>query len=427
MNSSMKETYCTFAMELPKGKIDLSDVETPCFWLRSNGKGKDLLALGRHDEIRVDTLSAWNPDHLKSRMGKTNWWFGYAAFELKDAFEPVKTTLPNPVENLFFHFIQPQVVLEWDDREALVSTLLTESETRILIYSCFGSKHTKPNPPIILEQQTDRASYLSNAAELTRQIQRGNIYELNYCMEFSSHQEIPAPFQLYEEINERTKAPFSGYVNLDGLYIMCGSPESFLKKTGNRVEMKPIKGTISRGGTSEEDNQLSEKLLHDPKERSENIMIVDLVRNDLSKSAEPGSVRVDEQCKVYPFETVFQMISTVSSVVSESVGFIDLMVDCFPPGSMTGAPKVSALKLTDLYEKNQRGIYSGCIGFVRPGGDFEMNVVIRTIIYNSRKPYISLWVGSALTAACKPEKEYEECLLKAHALRQVLEFEPIIQ
>ncbi|HAT70166.1 MAG TPA: aminodeoxychorismate synthase component I, partial [Flavobacteriaceae bacterium] len=154
--------------------------------------------------------------------------------------------------------------------------------------------------------------------------------------------------------------------------------------------------------------------------RSENIMIVDLVRNDLSKTASKGSVTVQELCKVYTFEQVHQLISTVTSQVSDSLSPIDVLQSTFPMGSMTGAPKVSAMKIIEEYEDAKRGLYSGAIGYITPNGDFDFNVVIRSILYNAEKAYISYSVGGAITANSIPEKEYEECLIKAKAMREAL-------
>lgn len=201
---------------------------------------------------------------------------------------------------------------------------------------------------------------------------------------------------------------------------MSASPERFLKRNGTHVVSQPIKGTARRAENMEEDEGLKEALRTDEKERSENIMIVDLVRNDLSHYASKGSVIVEELCKIYTFEQVHQMISTITASVALEIDSVDLIKSVFPMGSMTGAPKIAAMQLIEKLESTKRGLYSGAIGYFAPNGDFDFNVVIRSILYNAEKQFVSFSVGSAITARSVPEKEYEECLLKAKAMRTVL-------
>ena len=202
---------------------------------------------------------------------------------------------------------------------------------------------------------------------------------------------------------------------------MSATTERYIKKHGNTVISQPIKGTARRSDNKKEDLYLADALSKDEKERSENIMIVDLVRNDLSCTATKGSVRVDELCKVYSFLQVHQMISTISSTISEETNPVDVLKQHFPMGSMTGAPKISAMKIIEDLEETKRGLYSGSVGYFTPKGDFDFNVIIRSILYNESKKYISYSVGGAITAMSNPLKEYEECLIKAKAMREVLE------
>lgn len=183
---------------------------------------------------------------------------------------------------------------------------------------------------------------------------------------------------------------------------------------------QPIKGTARRAEDREEDQQIIEALENDPKEHSENVMIVDLVRNDLSRIAEKGSVRVDELCKVYTFTQVHQLISSVRARIAEGIPPVEALRTSFPMGSMTGAPKISAMKIIEELEETRRGLYSGAVGYFSPDGDFDFNVVIRSILYNVKNQYLSFSVGGAITASSIPEKEYEECMIKARAMLQVL-------
>ncbi|MFT6500282.1 MAG: para-aminobenzoate synthetase component 1 [Crocinitomicaceae bacterium] len=267
------------------------------------------------------------------------------------------------------------------------------------------------------EARLTKEEYLNQVNDLKNEIQQGNIYEVNFCQEFfAENVELNDPIQAYFKLNQLTKAPFSCYSSLGNFEIFSGSPERYIKKEGLKLISQPIKGTAKRGKSKEEDQQLKERLLADPKERSENVMIVDLVRNDLSKIATKNSVKVDELFGIYSFETVHQMISTISCEVEETTSFTDILKATFPMGSMTGAPKHSAMKLIEKHENFKRGIYSGAIGYIAPNGDFDFNVVIRTLIYNRETKYLSCPVGGAITIQSSPEAEYEECNIKVQSI-----------
>ena len=251
---------------------------------------------------------------------------------------------------------------------------------------------------------------------MLQHIQRGDIYEVNYCQEFVAEGVEVDPMALYLSLNLHTRAPFSALLTCPQGSLVSGSPERFLRKTGERIVSQPIKGTAPRGATPEEDQALAAALRADPKEISENVMITDLVRNDLSRVADRGSVRVDELCGIYSFRTVHQMISTVSCT-ADGVHPVDVVKACFPMGSMTGAPKVRAMELTEEIEHRRRGWYSGAVGYFSPDGDFDLNVVIRSLAYRPDRGVLTAGVGGAITAKALPENEYEECLLKLRALQ----------
>jgi len=228
------------------------------------------------------------------------------------------------------------------------------------------------------------------------------------------------PWQTYRSLNEYTQAPYSCYMQWQDQYMLSGSPELFLEKRGNKIISKPIKGTIKRGDNKAEDEALKHQLRKDKKEVAENVMIVDIVRNDLSRTAKKSSVVVEELCEIYSYETVHQMISTVVSEMRVDMEPVDVLKNAFPMGSMTGAPKIRAMELIEAYEDFKRGIYSGAIGYFKPNGDFTFNVVIRSILYDAKKKYASYAAGGALTALSVPEKEYEESLLKAEAMKKAI-------
>ena len=252
-------------------------------------------------------------------------------------------------------------------------------------------------------------------------IQRGDIYEVNYCIEFGVKNIEIDPLLLYQSLNQVTEAPFSVFYRSKGKYLLSGSPERYLKKEGNKLISQPIKGTIKRGVDKKEDETLKKQLLNDPKERAENVMIVDLVRNDLSRVASKGSVKVEELFGVYSFKTVHHLVSTISCSIDESVHPIDAIKATFPMGSMTGAPKISAMELIEKHEDFKRGLYSGAFGCFLPDGDFDFNVIIRSIMYNKKLKTLSFPVGGAITAGANGTQEYSECLLKAEGMKKAIQ------
>jgi para-aminobenzoate synthetase component 1 len=261
--------------------------------------------------------------------------------------------------------------------------------------------------------RTSKEKYLETLLKIKDSIQRGYIYEVNYCQEFyCENVEINYPLDVYFKLNELTKAPFSSFLHVDEYSMFCGSPERYLEKKDGRLRSQPIKGTAPRSNDPETDKQLKEVLQHNEKERAENIMIVDLVRNDLSKIAQAKSVKVDELCQIYSFENVHQMISTISCIPKEDASFTDIIRATFPMGSMTGAPKLKAMEIIEQSEDFKRGLYSGSVGYISPNGDFDFNVVIRSLLFNEHTKYLSCSVGGAITIQSIPEDEYQECLTK---------------
>lgn len=273
---------------------------------------------------------------------------------------------------------------------------------------------------IALQAQTNRNDYLKDIIAIKNQIQKGIIYEMNYCVNFHNKFTHFNPVQTYSKLVDNAEAPFSAFINDGHNYILSASPERFLNKTGTRLKSQPIKGTAKRGETSESDFEIKNKLAVDPKEISENVMIVDLVRNDLAKVAAKKSVKVEELCEPYTFKTVHQLISTISCEIRQKTTLTETLQALFPMGSMTGAPKISAISNINQFESFRRGIYSGAIGYISPNGNFDFNVVIRSIFADMIKQQISCGVGGAITINSDPVKEYEECLLKLKAIQNTL-------
>ncbi|MGE5108495.1 MAG: chorismate-binding protein, partial [Sphingobacteriales bacterium] len=250
---------------------------------------------------------------------------------------------------------------------------------------------------------------------------RGDCYEINYCQEFFAKNCIINPVEVYNSLNKISPNPFSCFYKVENNYLLCASPERYLKKTGNKIITQPIKGTSARNIADNALDVSNRDLLYkSEKDKSENVMVVDLVRNDLSKVCKEGTVNVEELFGIYTYPQVYQMISTVSGELEENITIEEIIRSTFPMGSMTGAPKLRVLQLIEKYEKTKRGLFSGAVGYINPVKDFDFNVVIRSILYNAANRYLSYQTGSGITFYSDAEKEYEECLLKAKAIKQVL-------
>ncbi|WP_232825909.1 anthranilate synthase component I family protein [Chitinophaga alhagiae] len=271
-----------------------------------------------------------------------------------------------------------------------------------------------------LQARMDRAYYLNAVNALKEHIRKGDCYEVNFCREQFLEADVNAPQHLFHRLNQLSPAPFAAYYKVHHRYLVCSSPERFLQKKGSRIISQPIKGTAKRAADPAQDAALQQALRSSAKEQAENVMIVDLVRNDLSRTAVQGSVRVEELFGIYTFPQVHHMISTVSATLDDRFHFTDAIRHAFPMGSMTGAPKVRVMELIEQYEKTRRGLFSGAVGYITPEGDFDFNVVIRSILYNAEQKYISFQTGSAITFYSDAEKEFEECGLKAKALLAAL-------
>ncbi len=401
-------------------------------WLDSNDYSEKY---GSFDAVlAVDALTAVVTDaqngfqDLREYQKETkDWVFGYLSYDLKNDVEDLSSRNFDGLDFPDLYFFQPKKIISISGDTAIFNYLnMVDDEIETDFNTILELNKAAVIPkstvdPIRIRMRIFKDEYFKQVNTMLALIHRGDIYEANFCQEFYVEETEIDAFQTYQRLNQISKAPFAAFLKLRDKFLVSASPERYLKKIGSKVLSQPIKGTAPRSLDPNEDENLIRALQKDEKERAENIMIVDLVRNDLSKSALKGSVQVEELCKVYSFEQVHQMISTISAVVSENENPVDILKETFPMGSMTGAPKVSAMKIIEELESFKRGLYSGAVGYFTPTGDFDFNVVIRSILYNATKRYVSFSVGSAITAKAIPEKEYEECLLKAKAMREVLE------
>ena len=375
----------------------------------SDFKFSQLIGIGVQNSITGN--SAQCIPRLKQWLNEANdMVIGYFSYDTKNLLENLKSRNEDSIEFPKFHFVIPEIVALVNDDGIECFSHGRKLDT---------TEKAKHSPTSLTDSGTrvSKDDYVTVVEKLREYIQRGDIYEVNYCVEHKIENVTLAPFRLYQELQEISPAPFSCYVADDGKYLMSSSPERFVMKRGNKIVSQPMKGTNRR--TSDNERQ-KEALRNDSKEVAENVMITDLVRNDLAKSAKKGSVKVDELCGVYEFEHVNQMISTVSAELREDVHPLDAILNAFPMGSMTGAPKISAMELIDHYENFSRGLYSGAVGYFTPDLDFDFNVIIRSILYNEEKKVVTFPTGSAITINSDPEKEYEECMLKAEAMKKVL-------
>jgi para-aminobenzoate synthetase component 1 len=345
---------------------------------------------------------------------------GYFGYDVKNELEALSSRNSDRLGFPNAHFVESEWIIDFLENEVSV---WGEGDVDALIHaiSLTPPSDRRGSAVTTITCRVTPKEYQANVRQIQQHILAGDVYELNYCIEFFAEHVDIDPLAVYQALNERSPMPFSSFLKIGDRYVMGASPERFLKKEGQTVLSQPIKGTIRRGKTPDEDARLRAELLSSEKERAENLMIVDLVRNDLARSAQTGSVHVDELFGIYGFQQVYQMISTVSATLRDTVTWADAIRHAFPMGSMTGAPKIRAMELIDELEVSRRGVYSGTIGFITPDGDFDFNVVIRTLLYDSQSQYASFSVGSAITYDADPEQEWEECLLKARAIREVLE------
>lgn len=381
-----------------------------------------VLACDALTSIKTDYHNAF--DDLKQYQQEAkDWLFGYLSYDLKNDTESLNSGNFDGLHFPDLFFFQPKklFLLKGNELEICYLNMCDdEIEEDFAEISKQSSVFSKQKTEIKIQQRISKEKYLQKVNEMLTHIHRGDIYEANFCMEFFAQNAEIHPIEIYQKLNAISEPPFAAFFKNNNDFLLSASPERYIRKEGTKIISQPIKGTSKRFSDSILDEQSKTELSQNPKERSENIMIVDLVRNDLSHTATKGSVKVEELCGIYSFKQVHQMISTIVSEVDETTSPIEIIKTTFPMGSMTGAPKISAMKIIETLEETKRGLYSGAVGYFTPNNDFDFNVVIRSILYNSKEKYVSFSVGSAITAESKPESEYEECLLKAKAMREVL-------
>lgn len=381
-----------------------------------------ILAVDAFTSIKTDYHNAF--EDLKQYQQTTkDWLFGYLSYDLKNDVEDLQSQNFDGLHFPDLFFFQPKKIflLKGEDLEIRYLNMC-DDEFEEDFEAILESKETveKKTQKLTIQQRISKVAYLEKISKILNHIHHGDIYEANFCMEFYAENASIDPLEKFIKLNEISQPPFAVFLKNNNHFLLSASPERYLKKEGELLVSQPIKGTAKRFLDPVEDEKSKNQLASDPKERSENIMITDLVRNDLSHTAQKGSVQVAELCGIYSFMQVHQMITTITAQFDAQHALVDALKTTFPMGSMTGAPKISAMKIIEALEETKRGLYSGAVGYFTPSGDFDFNVVIRSILYNQENKYLSFSVGSAITSQSVGEKEYEECLLKAKAMRQVL-------
>ncbi len=359
-----------------------------------------------------------DPEQLHTPYLSGRWWFGFLTYDLKNKFENLNSQNPDYLNWPELFFFSPDVLIRVTGNKLIIDSMLPGVDPQKIFTAILETRMPElvEEPQFALRPRMSREEYIAKIFRLKEHIQRGDIYEINYCQEFYDTKSID-PYIAARFLGSYSPSPFGAFIRYGSKYLLSASPERFLSKRDDLLCTQPIKGTAARGQNAADDAEIQYNLQHNPKERSENIMIVDLVRNDLSRIARNNSVCVEELCGVYTFPQVHQMISTVTARCNSNDPY-DILKATFPMGSMTGAPKIEAMKIAEEMEVSKRGLYSGSVGYITPGLDFDFNVVIRSLQYRADTHYLSYMTGSAITALSDPEKEYDECVLKAYGLLQ---------
>lgn len=377
-----------------------------------------VVGIGAKATLKVDDTHRAFEQLKRFHTLNKGWLLGYLGYDLKNGVERLESNNPDGLGFAQMYFFVPEILVTLKGEEITI-----EANNPDAVFDAINTFTVIDEPALPLPRFTPRISrdeYLNKVQHVRNHIEEGDVYELNLCMEFFAQNVQINPLATYKELLKISPVPFAAFAKFEREhYAMCASPERFIKKQGEKLISQPIKGTAKRGENTADDEALKYNLRNSEKEMAENVMIVDLVRNDLSRSCTIGSVQVEELFGIYTFPQVHQMISTITGTLQNNTLWGDAIARAFPMGSMTGAPKVKAMQLIEQYEESRRGLFSGAIGYITPDGDLDFNVVIRSLLYSATNQYLSYHVGGAITYDSVPEAEYEECMLKASAIQQI--------
>lgn len=407
------ETYQHWNDLIPK-------IEPKVYSLLVRDKKNFVLAWGVEDELLLNEKFSFKEFELFREKTRKQYAFGFLSYDIKNSIEEkLSSNNEDYVEFPSTYFFLPEHIIFVTNGRLIYYGEL-DSKSLLELINKKVKLASPALPQVNLIELTTKEDYIKKIHAVKNKIQRGDIYEMNYCVSFNAKIDEFDSLLRFNRLQQETEAPFSALMKLEFGSILSASPERFAKKKNNELLSQPIKGTAPRNVDSSIDFDLKNALREDPKERSENIMIVDLVRNDLSKLAAKDSVVVEQLCDVHSFKTVHQLVSTITCRLKDDVSDSRILHSLFPMGSMTGAPKVSAMQIAEELENFKRGVYSGALGFFQPNQNFDFNVVIRSILFNNKIRMVSASVGGAITSKSNPEKEYQECLIKLDALQKSL-------
>jgi para-aminobenzoate synthetase component 1 len=403
---------------------------TCCFLDNQQYPSKDhsyecLVAAGERYRLQLASGKAFE-ELKKFSLQQDDWLFGHFSFDLKSETENSPSDLPDSIQFPDLFFFVPEIIVIIESNEIRIG-LIGNHHQKVFeeIENGFFNRKKNTLQESVIQKRISKDQYLQTIHRLQQHILRGDCYEINFCQEFFVEEAQLDPLELYHGLRKVSPSPFSAFYKTDERFLLCASPERYLKRKGDIILSQPIKGTSARDLQDEQqDKSLREELAVSEKDRAENVMVVDLVRNDLSKICETDSVRVTELFGIYSFAQVHQMISSITGKPKKNLHWSEMIAGTFPMGSMTGAPKKRVLELIEQYEKTKRGLFSGALGYVKPNQDFDFNVVIRSILYNRPESYLAYFAGSGITANSDPEKEYEECLLKVAAFESIIKNPP---
>jgi len=378
------------------------------------GFGGTLIFEPQHNKLD-QLFKLWNQ--------KPTWMFGVLGYNLKNEFEDLHSNNISHFGWPDISFFIPETILtiDWNNKLSIYGG---NSQS---IYNAIQNFQTIPKTEYQLTLKGElhrdfhQEQHRKTIELIKEEIRNGNVYELNLCSGFVfSDANMIDPFIIYDELTELSPTPFSAYLKFANKTVISASPERYLLKQSHRLVSQPIKGTRPRSKTISEDHLLKDDLAKNSKDRAENVMIVDLVRNDLAHVSVPGQVKVDELFGIYSYSHVHQMVSTISAQMDEKLNWSDAIRYSFPMGSMTGTPKISAMKWIEKFEVSNRDWYSGALGYIDPEGNFDFNVLIRSVFYDNDKQKLAYFAGGAITIDSNPEDEYHEMMVKAEAIQTIL-------
>lgn len=398
-----------------------------CCFLDNNQYNSDfhthecLVAAGVADSIQcqADKGALQQLQQFIDRYSR-QWLFGHIGYDLKNDTEQLTSSLPDKIGFAGLEFFVPHIVVRLQASEIIIESIVGPPQEVWQSILATAVPEQKKKGPVVLQPYISHKDYLKTVEQLQAHILRGDCYEINYCQPFLAHAAID-PAAVFQQFCRIAPMPFSCFYRQQQQYLLCTSPERFLQKKGDRIFSQPMKGTAPRDTDILKDAKGAQALQMSQKERSENVMVVDLVRNDLSRICKEGTVQAAVLFGIQTYPQVHQMVSTISGILQDGISFTDIIRATFPMGSMTGAPKKRVMELIEEYEPCKRGLFSGSVGYISPDGDFDFNVVIRSLLYNAATSHLQYFAGSAITFYSDPQQEYEECLLKTKAVRQVLE------